>query len=114
MKYQMKQKLWTLGNKFTIKDQGGKDVFFVDGKVFSMGDKLSFQDVNGNELAYISQRLLSLKPVYEIYRKGQLFAEVVKEFTLFRDKYTVDIPGPNDYEVSGDFWNHEYAFIRKG
>ena len=23
--------------------------------------------------------------------------------TFFKDKYTVDIPGPNDYEVSGDF-----------
>ena len=59
MRYQMKQKLWALGDDFTIKDAAGSDVFFVDGKAFSFGDKLSFQDMGGNELAYISQKLLS-------------------------------------------------------
>jgi len=86
----------------------------VDGKAFSIGDKLSFQDMHGNELAYISQKILSFKRRYKIYRGENLFAEVVKELTFFKDKYTVDIPGPNDYEVSGDFWDHEYRFIRNG
>jgi len=114
MRYQMTQKLFALGDDFTIKDAEGHDVFFIDGKAFSLGDKLSFQDMKGNELAHISQKLLSLKARYEIYRNGELFAEVAKEFTFFKDKYTVDIPGPNDYEVSGDFWDHEYTFIRTG
>lgn len=42
MRYQMKQRLWTLGEKFTIKDETGQDVFFVEGKILSLGDKLSF------------------------------------------------------------------------
>jgi uncharacterized protein YxjI len=114
MKYQMRQKFWTLGDQFTIKDEMGNDVFFVKGRIFSIGDKLSFQDMSGNELAYISQRLLSLMPIYEIYRGDDLFAEVVKQLSFFRDEYVVDIPGPNDYQVSGDFWDHEYRFIRGG
>ena len=59
--YLMKQKLWALGDDFTIKDNDRQDVFFVDGKAFSIGDKLSFQDMSGNELAFISQRVLSFK-----------------------------------------------------
>ena len=114
MRYQMKQELWTLGNDFTIRDAAGSDVFRLDGKAFSFGDKLSFQDMDGRELAYIAQRLLSFRTVYEIYRSGSLFAEVVKEFAFFKDKYTVDIPGPNDYEVTGNFWGHEYTFTRSG
>lgn len=114
MRYQMIQRLWTLGDRFTIKDAEGMDRFAVIGRVFSIGDKLSFQGMNGNELVYISQRVLTFRPTYEIYRDGQLFAEVVKEITFFRDKYTVDVPGPNDYQVSGDFWDYEYAFIRGG
>lgn len=110
----MKQKLWSMGDDFTIKDAAGNDVFFVDGKVFSLGHKLSFQDMSGRELAYIAQRLLSFKTTYEIYRDGNLFAEVVKNFTFFKDNYTVDIPGPNDYEVQGDFWDYEYEFLRGG
>ena len=114
MRYQMTQKLFSFGDDFTIRDATGTDAFFVDGQAFSMGDKLSFQDLNGNELAHISQKLLSLKKRYEIYRDGSLFADVVKEISFFRDQYTVDIPGPNDYEVSGNFWDHEYRFTRSG
>jgi uncharacterized protein YxjI len=39
---------------------------------------------------------------------------VVKELTFFKDQFTVDIPGPNDYEVTGNFWDHEYRFVRSG
>jgi len=112
--YLMKQKLWALGDDFTIKDNEGQDVFFVDGKAFSIGDKLSFQDMNGNELAFISQRVLSFKKTYEIYRDNELFANVVKELTFFKDKFTVDVPGPNDYEIKGNFLDHEYEFVRMG
>jgi uncharacterized protein YxjI len=114
MRYQMTQKLFTLGDTFTIKDSAGSDAFRVEGKVFSMGDKLSFQNMSGRELAYISQKLLSFKKRYEVHRDGKLFAEVVKEHTFFKDKYTVDIPGPNDYEVSGSFSDHEFRFTRAG
>ncbi len=114
MRYQMKQKLWSMGDDFAIKNEAGEDVFLVDGKAFSFGDKLSFRDLGGQELAYIAQKVLSFKKRYEIYREGALFAEVVKEFSFFKDKFTVDVPGPNDYEVTGSFWDHEYTFVRSG
>ena len=114
MKYQMTQKMFSLGDCFTIKDGEGADAFFVRGKVFSMGDKLSLQDPAGQEVAYIAQKLMSLKKRYEIYRDGRLFADVVKEISFFKDKFTIDIPGPNDYEVSGNLWDHEYIFTRSG
>jgi len=114
MRYRMTQKLFAMGDDFTISDSLGDDVFLVDGKAFSLGKKLSFQDMAGEELAFISQRLLSMRRTYEIHRAGQLFAEVRKEFSFFKDKYTVDIPGPNDYEVTGSFFDHEYSFSRGG
>ncbi|MGZ0169318.1 MAG: LURP-one-related/scramblase family protein [Planctomycetales bacterium] len=43
-----------------------------------------------------------------------MFAEVVKEFTWFKSKFTLDVPGPNDYEITGSFWEHEYSFSRQG
>ena len=114
MRYLMRQKLWAMGDDFCIQNDRGEDIFFVDGKAFSIGAKLSFQDMAGQELAYIEQKLLSLKRRYRIFRDGSLWAEVIKELTLFRDSFTVDIPGPNDYQVQGDFWDHEYEFIHSG
>lgn len=115
MRYVLKQKFWSWGDDFTIQDAEGRDVFFVDGKAFSWGEKLSFQDMQGNELAFIRQKLLSWGPTYEISRGDQLMATVKKQlFTLFRCKFSVDVPGPDDLEAQGDFLDHEYAFEKQG
>lgn len=113
MRYAMRQKLFSWGDDFTIRDDDGRDAFFVDGRAFSLGDKLSFQDMQGNELAFIRQRLLAWGPTYEISRGGRVAAIVKKElFTLFRCRFTIDVPGPDDLEAAGDFLDHEYAFSR--
>ncbi len=115
MRYLMKQKMFSFGDDFRIKNESGDDVFFVDGKVFSIGDKLSFQDLQGNELAFIRQKLLSWGPTYEIHRNGHLAAVVKKHlFTFLRCRFTVDVPGPDDLEPQGNFLDMEYPFRRQG
>jgi uncharacterized protein YxjI len=115
MRYQMKQAWLALGDDYSIKDEAGRDIFFVDGRAFSWGDKLSMRHVGGGEVAFIQQKLMSWGPTYEIYRGGELFAVVMKElFTFFKARFSVDVPGPDDYEAEGDFWNREYAFMRGG
>ena len=115
MRYVMKQKIFTFGDDFVIRDESGTDRFIVDGKVFSIGAKLSFQNPEGHELAFIKQRLLSWGPTYEIYRNETLVAVVKKQlFTFFNCKFTVDVPGPDDLEASGNFTDHEYVLARGG
>lgn len=115
MRYQMRQKLFAFGDDFKIRDDAGNEVYFVDGKVFSIGNKLAFQDLQGNELAFIRQKLLSWGPTYEITRGGEVAAVVKKHlFTLFRCKFTVDVPGPDDLEAQGSFLDMEYTFSRGG
>src|ERR671921_705895 len=105
MRYVMKEKLFALGDDFTIQDENGRDAYFVDGKAFSVGD----------QLAFIKQKLFAWGKTYEIYRSGALAAVVKKElFTLFKCRFTVDVPGPDDLEAQGDFLDHEYEFMRDG
>ena len=109
----MKQKIFAWGDDFTIKDDAGNDMFVVDGRAFSIGKKLSFQDLSGNELVFIRQKLLSWGPTYEISRNGELVAMVKKKhFTLFRCKFSVDVPGPHDLEAQGSFLEYDYKFTR--
>ena len=116
MRYLMKEKILAWGDDFTIRDESGREVFYVDGKIFSFGDKLSFRDVaSKQELAVIDQKLLSIGPTYEIYRGGRRAAVVKKKlFTMFRNKFSVDVPGPDDLEAKGDFINKDYTFTRHG
>jgi len=115
MRYLMRQRFLSWGDDFTIQDESGQDLFFVDGKVFSLGNQLSFQDMQGNELAFIRQKLLAWGPTYEIHSQGQLQAIIKKAvFTLFHCSFSVDVPGPGDLEARGDFTDHEYQFERAG
>lgn len=114
MRYVIREKFWSWGDDFYVYDENQQPIYQIKGKVFSWGDQLSFRDMQGNELAYIKQRLISFMPCYEIHHEGQLFAEMHKKFTWFNQKFTLDVPGPNDYTIDGSFWQHDYQFKRKG
>ena len=115
MRYVMRQKLLSLADNFTIKNEQEQDVFLVKGKVFSFGDKLSFQDLAGTELVFIDQRLLNWSPTYELWKGDKLLAVVKRElFSFIHHRFTVDVPGPNDLEAEGDFLDHEYTISRGG
>ncbi|WP_420574792.1 LURP-one-related/scramblase family protein [Kordia sp.] len=112
MVYRIKEKFWGFGNNFSITDTEGNECFYVKGKAFSWGDNLSFQDENKNEIAVIKQKLFTFKPKYQILINGELYAEVIKEWSWFKKKFTLDVPGPNDYVIDGNFWSHEFVFTR--
>ena len=114
MRYLLKQRLFSFGDDFTIKDESGNAVFQVDGKAFTiLREKLAFEDMQGQELAFIRERIIALTPSYEILRHGEVVAVVKKDLiNLFRCGFTVDVPGPDDLEAQGSLLDHEYTFTR--
>jgi uncharacterized protein YxjI len=114
MRYLMRQKLLSFGDDFVIKDESGRDAFYVDGRAFSIGDKLSFQDMNGNELAFIREKLLALGKTYVIDYPGGSATVKKHLFTFLRCAFTIDVPGPGDLEAVGSLMDHEYTFQRGG
>lgn len=105
MNLYIKQHIFTWGDEFSIYDQNGNEKYFVKGEVFSFGKKLHLYDLQGQELAYIEQEVFTLLPKYNIYQNGSRIATVVREFTFFKQEYSVDGPG---WQVHGDFWAHDY------
>lgn len=116
MRYLIREKLFSFGDDFWIQDASGKNVYFVDGRAFNLlREKLVLKDAAGNELGFLRQKLMSLHRAYEIHRDGRHVATVRKDlFNLFRCHFTVDVPGPDDYEAQGSFLDHEYTFTRHG
>ncbi len=105
MKLYIKQKVFSWGDKFRIYDEYENDKYYVEGEVFTLGKKLHLYALAGNELAYIHQKVWSFRPKYFINRNGTDIAQVIKEFTFFRQAYSVEGLG---WTVEGDFWAHEY------
>ena len=110
MELYIKQRVFTWGDRFSVYNAEGREQFYVEGEVFTFGKKLHLYDLNGRELAFIQQKVWSFLPKFYIFREGTEIAEVVREITLFRQRYTVHGLG---WDVEGDFTGHEYA-VRNG
>ena len=46
-RYQIQEKIFSLGDNFNIKDEVGQKVLTVRSKLFSLGDKLVLEDMAG-------------------------------------------------------------------
>ena len=44
MRYQLKDKLFSIGGDAMIQDASGRDLLFVDGKAISLGRRLEIKD----------------------------------------------------------------------
>ena len=111
MKLYIKEKVFSWGDKFTVKDEYGCDRYIVEGEVFSWGKKLHVYDIHGREAAFIKQELFTWLPRYTVYSGGREIAQVKKEFTFLFPKYTI---GGLGWEIDGSFWEHDYQITQNG
>jgi uncharacterized protein YxjI len=112
--YLIRERFFRLGEDSDITDEVGRPVFQVDGKVLSLRDRLIIRDPQGREVAQVHRKLAALRPTYKVTVGGEEAAEVRKRmFTPFRDRFSIDVPGPDDLEMAGDLFDHEFT-IRRG
>ena len=111
MKLYIKQKVFSWGDKFTVKDESGRDRYYVEGEVFTFGKKLHVYDISGCEVAFIKQELWSWLPRFYVFCGERQVAEIKKEFTFLLPKYSIDGLG---WEIDGSFLAHDYVITRNG
>lgn len=113
MKYQIRQRVFSLGDSYNIKDEFDKDRFIVRSELFTLGHKLRIEDMAGNELIYIEQELFHFLPVYNIYKGGELTASIKKEFSFFKPSFDIESSRGN-YTIEGDYFSHEFEVLKDG
>lgn len=113
MKLYIKQRIFSLGDKYDIYDTQENVVFDVESEIFTIGAKLHLCDRSGNELYYIKQNFTLFLAEYEIYRENILCAVVSQEFSLFGSKLNVESSMGN-FELEGDFFAMDYDIVRDG
>jgi len=111
VKLYIKEKVFSWGDKFTVKDELGNDKYIVEGEVFSWGKKLHVYDMRGNEVSFIKQEVWSFLPRYYVFCGDRQVAEIKKEFTLFFPRYSIEGLG---WEIEGSFMAHEYEISQNG
>ena len=111
MKLYIKEKVFSWGDHFYVRDAAGRETYEVRGEVFSLGKKLHVCDMQGREVALITQRLLTFLPKYEVYVREEKVAEVKQVFSLLRPRFVVE--GLN-WDVEGRIMWHDYEITRNG
>ena len=67
MRLYVNEKLFSIHNKFYVKDENDMDVYEISSKIISLGDKTTINDMQGNKIAYIEQELFHIMPNYNVY-----------------------------------------------
>ena len=111
MKLYIREKVFSWGDQFTVRDQYGNDKYMVQGEVLSFGKKLHVYDMTGREVAFIKQALFTWMPCYKVFVNGSEIAQIRKEFSFLRPRYRVD--GLN-WQVDGSFWERYYTVTQHG
>ncbi len=108
-RYQMREKMFSIGDDAWIEDNHGNRAFKADGKALRIRSTFVLEDANGNEVASIQEKMLRIKDVMEIERGGQRIASVKKALVSpLRDRFDVKIEGGDDWDVQGNITSHEY------
>lgn len=109
--YQMRQKMFAIGDDFWIENDRGERVFKVDGKALRIRSTLILEDRSGREVARIQERMLRVKDSMEIEDANGNRIGMVKKalITPIRDRWTVNIRNGPDLDVQGNILDHEYS-----
>jgi uncharacterized protein YxjI len=112
-RFQMKQKLISIGDDYWIEDDDGARVFKVNGKAVRLRDTWVLENAAGAEVARIKEKALSVRDKIKIDLPGGE-ATVKKALVGIRDRFHVDVDHGEDLKAHGNVVDHEYEIKRDG
>ena len=115
VQYQMREKMFSIGDDYWIENSRGERVFKVDGKALRIRETLILEDPDGDELCKIQEKKMRVRDTMEIERGDDVVATVKKAMiSPLRQRYSVDVRGGDDLDVHGNIVDHEYTVERGG
>lgn len=115
-RFQMKQRLFALGDDYYITNERKERVIKVDGKLLRLRHKLVFEDMQGREIYHIAAKMVDIRETMTIKRANGDRAAVVHDawFSPIKDRWQIDVPGGEDLVAKGNILQHEYTITKKG
>lgn len=112
-RYQMREKLLSIGDDYWVEDESGQRVFKVNGKALRIRDTFVLEDVAGREVAKIQERKLHVRDTMKIEWSGHE-ATVHKALVGLRDRFKIEVDDGPDLSAHGNLVDHEYEIERDG
>jgi uncharacterized protein YxjI len=114
-RYQMREKLFAVGDDYWIETEGGERAFKVNGKALRIRSTFVLETPSGDELFKIQEKKLRIRDTMEIERDGHTVATVKKALiTPLRDRFAIDLHDGGELSAKGNIVDHEYEIERDG
>jgi uncharacterized protein YxjI len=114
-RYQMRQKLFAIGDDFWIDTPDGRHAFKVNGKAMRIRDTFILEGPAGEELFKVQEKKLRIRDTMDVERGGEKVASVKKALvTPLRQRFSIDIEGGGELSAKGNIVDHEYEIERDG
>ncbi|WP_273833647.1 LURP-one-related/scramblase family protein [Guptibacillus sedimenti] len=107
----MKQKVFSLSGKYTVKDQQENDRYYVEGSFMQVPKTFSIMNTSREEVALIEKKAFTLLPKFFVEVNGQEILTIKKEFSFLKARYTIDMEG---IEVNGNWWDMDFQVLQDG
>jgi len=112
-RYQMREKMFSIGDDYWIETADGERAFKVDGKALRIRDTFVFESPSGEELYTIQEKKLHIRETMEVERGGKTVATIKKALiSPLRERYSIDVDGGEDMEAKGNIVDHEFKIER--
>ena len=113
--YQMREKMFAIGDDFWVETNGGERAFKVNGKALRIRDTLVLESPTGEKLYTIQEKKVRVRDTMEVERDGKTVATIKKALVSpLRDRYSIEVEGGDDLEAKGNIVDHEYKIERDG
>ncbi|WP_368654628.1 LURP-one-related/scramblase family protein [Ornithinibacillus sp. 4-3] len=107
----IKQKVFSLGEKFTVKDEQENDVYFVEGSFMQIPKVFSIMNEIRDEVAHITKKVFTFLPKFEVEVDGRNILTIKKELSFLKARYSIEAA---DIEVQGNWWDMDFQIIHQG
>ena len=113
VRYQMQEKLISIGDDYWVEDADGNKAYKVDGKAARIRDTWKLEDASGNDVATIRERKLSVRDAITI-EIGDRKVVVKRALVGIRDRFHIDVDDGPDMKAHGNIVDHEYEIEQDG
>jgi len=115
-RYQMREKLLSVGDDSWIEDESGRRAFKVNGKAVRVRNTLVLEDDRGTELLKIQDRPVRVRDAMEIEAPDGSSLATVKKAMIspLRERFTVDVAGGVELTAQGNIVDHEFDIEADG
>jgi uncharacterized protein YxjI len=114
-RYQVRERMFSIGDDFWITDEMGNRVFLVDGKALRLRETFELKDATGAIVATVKKKLIAILDTMKIEHDGAVVATVRKAMiSPLHHKSIIDLADGGQLEAVGNIVDKEFDILAAG